>query len=1013
MEVDEQEIDENLYSRQLYVIDHASMKRVMGSNVLLLGLGGLGVEIAKNVILTGVKSLTLWDPQPASMLDLSSQFYLTEQDVQAGTGRAAASRSKLEELNPYVEVVHYDGKLTDEFLARFQVVVATDTPLEEQLRINSVCRSNGAKFISADVRGVFSSLFCDFGDEFVVVDKNGEALKSYMVSAITQENPGAVTLIEDVRCDLESGDYVTFKDVEGMTELNNCPPMKVNVKGPFALEIVDTTGFSTYRKGGAMQEVKMPVTMSFSSLERSIAEPEFFMTDFAKMDSPGHLHVGFMALQEFQKRNGRLPGSHNAEDASQLLALAKEFNAKQKTVEEIDEDLLTALSHTALAVVSPMASFLGGVVGQEVLKACTGKFTPIKQFMYFDAIEMLPEGDRDAAEFQPSNSRYDSQVVVFGKDVQQQVLDLNYFLVGSGAIGCELLKTWAAMGVGAGEKGLIHVTDMDTIEKSNLNRQFLFRPRDVSRLKSESAADAVKVMNPSMHIKPYSLRVGQETESIFNDAFYRSLSGVCNALDNVEARMYMDSQCINYRLSLLESGTLGTKGNTQVIVPDLTESYASSRDPPEKTIPMCTLHHFPNRIEHTIQWARDSFEGLFTGAAENVNAYLSQKSFLDTLAKQSLVARLEVVKTIYSCLVTDKPLTFEECIAWARQKFEDFFNNGIQQLLFNFPKDLITSSGAPFWSGPKKAPNPLQFDMENPDHLEFIVAAANLRAANYGLNGSRDLSLYRKVLPTIKVPDFTPSAKVAIPASDEEAEASKRKGGPPADVDQDELERLTKLLPDPDSLVGYRMEPAEFEKDVDENFHIDFITACSNLRAHNYAIAPADKHKTKGIAGKIIPAMVTTTAMVAGLVCIEMMKLVQKKKLEQYKNGFANLAIPFIAFSEPQQPETAEVRKGWKWSLWDRFDIKGPTTLQELLDYFQEKHQLEVTMASAGMTLIYAFFHKPSQTGPRLNVELMDLVEQITNKPCDRSASLQLTVCCSRVEDGEDVDVPWVNYHLV
>ena len=69
-------------------------------------------------------------------------------------------------------MVHYDGKLTDEFLARFQVVVATDTSLEEQLRINAVCRSTGAKFIAADVRGVFSSLFCDFGEEFVVVDKN-------------------------------------------------------------------------------------------------------------------------------------------------------------------------------------------------------------------------------------------------------------------------------------------------------------------------------------------------------------------------------------------------------------------------------------------------------------------------------------------------------------------------------------------------------------------------------------------------------------------------------------------------------------------------------------------------------------------------------------------------------------------------------------------------------------------------------------------------------------------------
>ena len=68
---------------------------------------------------------------------------------------------------------------------------------------------------------------------------------------------------------------------------------------------------------------------------------------------------------------------------------------------------------------------------------------------------------------------------MFGSDFQEKLGDLNYFLVGAGAIGCEMLKNWALMGVGCGPKGLIHVTDMDRIEKSNLNRQFLFRPWDV------------------------------------------------------------------------------------------------------------------------------------------------------------------------------------------------------------------------------------------------------------------------------------------------------------------------------------------------------------------------------------------------------------------------------------------------------------------------------------------------------------------------------------------------------
>jgi ubiquitin-activating enzyme E1 len=107
---------------------------------------------------------------------------------------------------------------------------------------------------------------------------------------------------------------------------------------------------------------------------------------------------------------------------------------------------------------------------------------------------------------------------------------------------------------------------MDTIEKSNLNRQFLFRPWDVSKLKSECAVRAVEKMNPLTKgkINFYAERVGPETENVFDVKFWKNLTGVTNALDNVEARKYMDRRCVFYQKPLLESGTLGTKGNTQV-----------------------------------------------------------------------------------------------------------------------------------------------------------------------------------------------------------------------------------------------------------------------------------------------------------------------------------------------------------------------------------------------------------------------------------------------------------------
>ena len=688
-----------------------------------------------------------------------------------------------------------------------------------------------------------------------------------------------------------------------------------------------------------------------------------FISDFAKFDRPGQLHVGFQALDSFVEKNGRYPIPRNENDANDVLAIAKEINSASPNPVDIDDKLIKELAYQSRGDLSPMAALFGGLVAQEVLKAISGKFMPISQYMYFDSLESLPSQPLTEELCAPIGSRYDNQIAVFGKDFQEKIENTKEFLVGAGAIGCEMLKNWAMMGLGVGKNGFIYLTDMDSIEKSNLNRQFLFRPWDVTKLKSETAANAIHKMNKQTigHIKSYSDRVGVETENIFNDDFWESLSGVTNALDNVDARKYVDLRCVFYRKPLIESGTLGTKGNTQVIIPHLTESYSSSQDPPEKSIPICTLKNFPNAIEHTIQWARDKFEELFKQSADNVNLHLTQPNYLDSVRKQAGTQK-DTIQSIYNYLVTWKPKTFRECIIWAREIFEELYNNSIQQLLFNFPKDSVTSSGQPFWSGPKRAPTPIVFDMNNKLHMDFIIAAANLHAFNYGLTGETDVQVFKNELATITVKKFEPKKGVKIQVNENENVQN-------ALPDEKEIEDLIAKIPSPSTLVGYRMNPAEFEKDDDTNFHIDFITAASNLRATNYDIALADRSKTKFIAGKIIPAIATTTALVTGLDCLELYKIIDgKNKLEDYKNGFLNLALPFFGFSEPiaaQKMKYYDV----EWTLWDRFDIEGDLTLQQIIDLFKEKYELEITMMSCGVSMLYSSFMQSKKLQERLNMK--------------------------------------------
>ncbi|KAL7730588.1 hypothetical protein ACLKA6_000579 [Drosophila palustris] len=996
------DIDESLYSRQLYVLGHDAMRRMANSDILLSGLGGLGLEIAKNVILGGVKSITLHDTATCTLNDLSSQFYLTQSDI--GKNRAEASCAQLAELNSYVRTLSYTGPLTDECLAKYRVIVLTNSDAAEQERIGKFAHDNNIALIIAETRGLFAKVFCDFGDNFTIYDQDGAQPVSTMIASITHDAQGVVTCLDETRHGFNDGDYVTFSEVQGMQQLNGCQPIKITVLGPYTFSIGDTSQFDAYKSGGVATQVKMPKTISFKSLAEAYENPEFLISDFAKLDAPATLHVAFSALGNYMtKHNGTMPRPWNDEDAAQFLDICKSLKS------DVDEQLVLQFAKICSGNTCPMDAAIGGIVAQEVLKACSGKFTPIFQWFYYDALECLPEEVITEEDAQPLGTRYDAQIAIFGRKFQEKLASAKWFIVGAGAIGCELLKNFGMLGLGVGD-GQIFVTDMDLIEKSNLNRQFLFRPNDVQKPKALTAATAIKRMNPDVKVTAHELRVGAETEKVFSEEFFGKLHGVANALDNVDARIYMDRKCIFNRIPLVETGTLGTMGNVQVIVPFATESYSSSQDPPEKSIPICTLKNFPNAIEHTLQWARDAFEGVFKQAAENAAQYISDPQFTERILKLPGIQPLEILESIKKALLDDKPKSFADCVEWARLYWEDQYANQIKQLLYNFPPNQVTSSGAPFWSGPKRCPEPLVFDVEDSMHLDYIYAAANLRAAVYGIAQVRDRQKVAELVQQVKVPEFKPRSGVKI-ETNEAAAAAASNNFDDGEVDQDRVDKIiTELLKNADK--SSKITPLEFEKDDDSNLHMDFIVACSNLRATNYKIPPADRHKSKLIAGKIIPAIATTTSVLSGLSVLEVIKLIAgHRDLPKFKNAFANLALPFMAFSEPL-PAAKNKYYDKEWTLWDRFEVTGEMSLQEFLNYFDEKEKLKITMLSQGVSMLYSFFMPKAKCSERLPLPMSEVVRRVSKRriePYERS--LVFEICCNDV-DGEDVEVPYVRYTL-
>ncbi|XP_067106739.1 ubiquitin-like modifier-activating enzyme 6 [Osmerus mordax] len=1016
MAADSMEIDDSLYSRQRYVLGDSAMQQMAQSSVFISGLGGLGVEIAKNIVLAGVKAVTLHDTRQCETWDLGSNFFIHQDDVVNQRRRVEAVHPRVAELNPYVHVETSSCPLDDatdlNFLKRYQCVILTEARLTLQKKVDLFCHSQQPpiRFIGCDTYGICVRVFCDFGEEFEVSDPTGEEPKEIFIQNITQDNPGVVTCMDSRTHGLQTGQSVLFREVNGMEELNS-RSRQVTVLSPHSFAVGDTSHMQQYTHGGFFLLEKTPRTYRFETMERQLCEPHVLTPDFSKPEAPLQIHAAMLALDNFQEQHGRLPSIGCLQDAEVLVKLTEEVNNTLRNKAPVNAELVRCLSRTARGALPPLAAAAGGLASQEVLKALTGKFAPLQQWFYLDAIEVVRQLQHlSAEEFSPRGDRYDGLRACIGQSMSLELHKLRVFMVGCGAIGCEMLKNFALLGVGLTKScGEVCITDPDLIEKSNLNRQFLFRPRHIQKPKSTMAAAATQDINPELQIDAHLNKVCPASENMYNDAFFSRLHLVVTALDNVEARRYVDSRSVSNQKPLLDSGTMGTKGHTEIIVPNLTESYNSHRDPPEEEIPFCTLKSFPAVIEHTIQWARDKFESTFAHKPSIYNVFwqthCSPEAVIQRMqARESMEGAFQVIK-----LLSRRPSQWEHCVTLARLKFDKYFKRKALQLLHSFPLDTRLKDGSLFWQSPKRPPSPIQFDFNDPLHYSFVVSGARLFAGIYNVSYlEKDLSqeAVARILSHIKIPEYRPAEK-RIETDETAKKPDQLKLSLSSEEERVAIAQLEEVIA-ADNVTPERLQmtPLLFEKDDDSNGHMDFVAAASGLRARMYAIEAADRLKTKRIAGKIIPAIATATAAVAGLVALELIKVVGGYGFESFKNCFFNLAIPVVVFTEAAPVKRTQIREDISFSIWDRWMVCGHEdfTLSDFIHAVKEKYGLEPTMVVHGVKMLYV----PVMPGhnKRLKLTMQKLI-----KPAAERRYVDLTVSFAPDTDGdEDLPGPPVRY---
>jgi len=309
-------------------------------------------------------------------------------------------------------------------------------------------------------------------------------------------------------------------------------------------------------------------------------------------------------------------------------------------------------------------------------------------------------------------------------------------------------------------------------------------------------------------------------------------------------------------------------------------------------VPFCTLKMFPEETLHCVEWARDKFSKLFTQKPQStINLIEKGESFMPESQQdhQMLKQGMSMLKK--------RPTSFMDCIQFARMQFEKYFSHEIQQLLYTYPLDMQVK-GKPFWSLPKRPPGPLVFDKKNPKHQMFIASLACLRATIFHIEiptenprSDKFRAQAAEDADYFKPPPFKPNDAKAKEIQDQvnkqdnkDTQEEEQKEDDKEKIDEDVAaqrladfkKELPKITVAKDQIEKQFISREDFEKDNDKNFHIDFIYSMANCRSLNYKLDEMDWLTVKLKAGKIVPALATTTASIAALQTLEMIKVLTK-----------------------------------------------------------------------------------------------------------------------------------------
>ncbi|KAH8813723.1 hypothetical protein DL96DRAFT_1625225 [Flagelloscypha sp. PMI_526] len=466
---------------------------------------------------------------------------------------------------------------------------------------------------------------------------------------------------------------------------------------------------------------------------------------------------------------------------------------------------------------------------------------------------------------------------ILGPALYDQMASAKILLVGAGGIGCELIKNVVLTGFGD-----ITLLDLDTIDLSNLNRQFLFRKKDVKQSKALTAAATVSPFNPNVHIRPIH---GNIKEEQFDVVWFSQFDIVLNALDNLDARLHVNKMCMAAGVPLVESGTAGYLGQVQPILKDASECFSCNTHDTPKSFPVCTIRSTPSQPIHCIVWAKSYLMSQLFAEDEDASGSDELDEALKNGQNEKEVATLKAEAQAFAKVrqLLRQPSNDGGETA-ARLVFDKIFNNDIRNLLIM--EDM--------WRA-RAPPTPLDWDAIFNGSLQLPASSAPPTQASTSASTNGDASQ----LKDQKSLTLKENLELFI-------DSTKRLSA-----------RLQSMISSSSSSSTTPSSEPTISFDKDDPDTLDFVTAASNLRSAAYSIQTKTKWEVKEMAGNIIPAIATTNAIVAGMIVLQALHMLAgrlrarasaagqqdlSKKIETGPFDGSTMRLVNVVASKPNEP---------------------------------------------------------------------------------------------------------------